>query len=76
MATGSGDTSPVLSPAQLVARIAYADGFRSGLDADQIRGLNPDGTVYGTYFGNIPGPGQYPPAYRPPVGHLLYAFSP
>ena len=37
--------SKALAPAQLVARIKTLSGTGSGLDADLIHGLQPDGSV-------------------------------
>jgi hypothetical protein len=74
MATSSGDTAPVLTPAQTLARLATVDGNRSGLDADQIRGLNPDGTVPGTNFGNVPLAGQIAPSPHPGALRAQFLF--
>ncbi len=68
------ETPPVLTPEQLVARIATADGIRSGLDADTVRGLNPDGTVPGTSFGSVPLAGQLAPAPHPGAVRAQFLF--
>lgn len=73
MASFAGGNSP-MSGTQVLARLAGVDGLGSGLDADAMRGLNPDGTVYGTKFGNIPAAGQYPNPPRFPNGQITLAF--
>ncbi len=51
-------TNDPISPAQILARLSVVDGNFSGLDADRMRGANPDGTMPGSLFGGIPIAGQ------------------
>ena len=65
LTVAGGSSQPALvTPAQILARLLLADGAGSGLDADLLRGLGPDGTVLPGSIGGLPGFNSIPP--RPP----------